>query len=317
MRFNLAALACLAVSVTAPAGAGSLDLAGDDLCCEASLGAAQAALGEVMAQVEAVSSRIDAARLQRSHAAWLRHQGTTCDLLSAGGPDMSCCMQRQIGERMADLRLFLAEAQPTSLSSWERELPTAEVEELRKYILERPPRRANPRIPDQFLRVGDAQYLLAYSSAPEGEQGLEYLNLRRRTSTKVKSGEVQLVRVLRDKADGKHLLVRCATIDRRIRWIEYYLVRIGREGAGLKAFDTRLALFQEDAGARRCDEHSAVFLKLEKAIVPRAVEFADADGDGHEDILFEVEEVQCRTQSTEVRRMTFLAGADGFVPAAQ
>ena len=312
-RYAAVTWLCLSVSAAGTARAGSVSLSGRDMLCEASLKSAQETLTEVVGRAEEASGPLDKARLQRSHADWIRQRGTTCDLLSAGGVDMSCCLERETEKRIVDLSLFLAQLRPVAYHTWGRGVPIPEAEELNRYLLGRSPRFATPSLPDQLLRIGDAQYLLAYSAAPAGEQRIEYVNLRRGATTRLKEAAAQLTRVVRDKRDGKHVLVRCATVDRRIRWTEYYLIRLAGEGGELKAVDTRLALFQEDAGSGRCDDHSVTFLKLEKAVVATRVEYVDANRDGHEDIVFELEEIECRTQATRSYRMTYLAGEEGFV----
>ncbi len=315
MRSAIATLLAAISICAAPAAAATRILEVPDLSCRDSLAEEEGRLRDLQSAVETAASPLDRARLQRSHADWVRFRGTQCDLLTSGSPDRACCLQREVGKRIVDLELYRAHQGPADFRTWQDSPPPSEKDALRDLVLRQTPKFTQPALPDDVLRVGDGQYLLAFASAPDRAKGLKYANLRRGVLEPLMNGDVRLVQVLPDKAGARHVLVKQTETDRRILWTYYYLLRLGRKGDGLLVEDARLALFAADAGTRGCDEHTLTFLKLDNALVLDAIRYPDADGDGCADIVLEVREIDCQTQAVSPGEITFLAGESGFTRA--
>jgi hypothetical protein len=184
---------------------------------------------------------------------------------------------------------------------------------LEEHIKGQAPSYANPVWPDEFLRIADSQYLLAFNSVPTAERRLEYVNLRQGTNGKIMEGGPKFIRLLRDKSENKHVLIRVSIIDRLIQWREYYVVQLARSETKLLAQSAKLAMFWEDSRSEKCDKHSLEFLRLKNAVIPQRVDFTDFNQDGFDDIVFGVLEIDCRTQKTAEYKIVFLAERNGFM----
>jgi hypothetical protein len=101
-------------------------------------------------------------------------------------------------------------------------------------------------------------------------------------------------------------------IDRRIRWQEYHLLSLARAGDELVANDQRLAVFKEDAGAGRCDQHSVEFLRMDTALIATGVDYRDVNGDGADDLVIQGTEIECRSQAESSFESIYLARENGF-----
>jgi len=310
-RVGLLAVA-LGLAATPALWAATETVGGDDLFCEGSLQQAEKTLEAAYADLDASMTPLDRARLRRAHTDWLRFRDSDCAFATSGTPGWTCCLQRQTEERADALRLYLAQVRVVDFRTWPDPIHTPEKDDLLQGLTRRSPKYAAPSLPDQILRVGDAQYLLAFASTLSEAHGLEYVNLRRRAEHRILEGRSRVLRVLADAGETRHAVVMCDTVDRRVLWRELYTVSLGREEGRLAVRKRRLALFREDAGSGRCDRHSAEFLKMDKALVPGEVRFADVDGDGVTDIAVAVAEIDCRTQEQTERTLTFLADNRGF-----
>ncbi|HSH71325.1 MAG TPA: lysozyme inhibitor LprI family protein [Deferrisomatales bacterium] len=310
-------VAVLWLAGTAGPFAATDPVAGDDLLCEDSLGRAEAVLDALYAEAESSMGSLNRARFRRAHTDWLRFRDSDCAFAESGAPGRKCCVQRQTEARTDTLRLYLAQFRPLEFRTWEDPIRTPEKQALLKWVTGRGHAYAAPVLPDQILRVGDSQFLLAFSSTRSDARGLEYVNLGRRVESKVLEGGPKLLRVLADTSEARHVVVMSDSIDRRTLWRELYTVRLNEEAGRMTVEKQRLALFREDAGSGRCDLHSAEFLKMDKAVVPGEVRFADDNGDGVTDISLIETEIDCRTQEETRRPRTFLAGEAGFREAAR
>ena len=202
---------------------------GDDLFCEGSLSRADEVLEALYTEVESSLSTLDRARFRRAHTDWRRFRESDCAFAESGTPGRKCCLQRQTEERTDTLRLYLAQFRSVDFRTWGDPIRTPEKEDLLKRVTGRGPTYAAPLLPDQILRVGDAQFLLAFSSTLSRARGLEYVNLRQRGGLKVLEGGPNVLRVLADKSDARHVVVMSDTIDSRTLWRELYTVRLGEE----------------------------------------------------------------------------------------
>jgi len=302
----------LGLAGTSVSWAATETVAGDDLFCEGSLQRAEEVLDALYADLESSLSTLDRARLRRAHADWLRFRASDCAFAESGAPGRKCCLQRQTEERTDSLQLYLAQIRFVDFRTWADPIHTPEKEDLLQRLTRRSPKYAAPALPDQILRVGDAQYLLAFASTLSDARGLEYVNLRRRAELRILDGGSRFLRVLTDGSEARHAVVMSDTVDRRVLWRELYTVRLGREEGRLAVHKRRLALFREDAGSGRCDRHSAEFLKMDKAVVPGEVRFSDSNGDGVTDISLTAVEIDCRTQEETEHTLNFLANDAGF-----
>ncbi len=318
MRRGIALLTAVLGLAGTPGPFAATDLVdGDDLFCEGSLSRADEVLEALYAEVESSLGTLDRARFRRAHTDWSRFRESDCAFAESGAPGRKCCLQRQAEERTDTLRLYLAQFRSVDFRTWGDPIRTPEKTDLLQRVTGRGPTYAAPILPDQILRVGDAQYLLAFSPTFSHSRGLEYVNLRRRAELKVLEGGPNVIRVLADKSEASHVVVMSDTIDSQTLWRELYTVRLGAEEGRMTLQKQRLALFREDAGSGWCDRHSAEFLNMDKAVVPGEVRFTDHNGDGVPDISLIETEIDCRTQETTERMRTFLAGDTGFGEAVR
>jgi uncharacterized protein YecT (DUF1311 family) len=313
MALTVLLFSLLILSAPRSASADTHPLGEDDMFCEASLKQAKEVLDQAYADLLGVLNDSDQERLRRGQADWIRFRDADCAFASAGSQDRFCCLERVTEERTADLQLYLAQFKPLSFYSWKTAAEVREKQLLEEHIKGQTPHYVNPVWPDEFLRIADSQYLLAFNSVPTVERRLEYVDLRHGTNRKILEGGPEFIRLLRDKSESKNVLIRVSIIDRFIQWREYYVVQLARSEAKLLAQYAKLAMFWEDSRSGRCDRHSVEFLRLKNAVIPQRVDFTDFNQDGFDDIIFGVLEVDCRTQKTAEYKMVFLAQRNGFV----
>lgn len=307
-----AVVGCFALVGPKPAGAHLYLLGDNDVFCEESLKEAEQTLLSAYNELEGVLEGLEKASLWRSHGAWIQFRDADCAFAGMERLDRNCCLQRLTEERIEALKLYLAQQKPTGFYSWKSSVPLGEKEQLKAFCESETPRYATPSMPDSFLRIGDGQYLVSFRNVPGTDKALQYVNLWRREGRVLERGTSKLIQVLRDTSGNKHILVEFTNDERRIRWRRYVALALKRSGTKLFAEAQPMLEFRADAGSDRCDPHSATFLKLKTAVIPKRIDFSDVNGDNVLDVTFHVVELECLSQQEAEHRVVFLATQEGF-----
>lgn len=150
-----------------------------------------------------------------------------------------------------------------------------------------------------------SKLLLSFSEGRSTENGIYVVDPSGKTKPhKLTRGSHSQIDMVKDKSGTPYLLTRASAITHGTLWHEYRLLN-------LKTLNSKIIYEgEEDGESGGCHRHE--FLNLKKALLQHNIQVADANADGHRDIILIAQEEDCQTLLLSTITKTFTATRKGF-----